>query len=221
MTEVLPAPGDGASYFASGPLRRSSSHNLISLNTSSTYLHSPAKPSYGHSEYTSRIPASAPSSAPSSPQYTHSSFSRQPSYSSTPASSLSLDTKRDFEDEEDIQFPSFGTSENYDNVKEIDEPHSRLLDYTYSRPKNHQRNTTSSDITRISEDDQALETEPTRHVDYLSHEWREEDIWSSWRYIVSRRNVYTNSVRLENASWRTWAKAKNNLKTVSPEALNW
>jgi hypothetical protein len=26
---------------------------------------------------------------------------------------------------------------------------------------------------------------------------------------------------LENASWRTWMKAKNNLKTISPESLNW
>lgn len=30
-----------------------------------------------------------------------------------------------------------------------------------------------------------------------------------------------NAARLENASWRTWAKARNNLKTVSPEILNW
>jgi len=72
-----------------------------------------------------------------------------------------------------------------------------------------------------SADDTSLEDEPSRHVDYLSHDWREEDIWSSWRYVTSRRNDYSNSVRLENASWRTWAKAKNNLKTISPESLNW
>ncbi|KAL6925917.1 hypothetical protein ACO0SA_000526 [Hanseniaspora valbyensis] len=30
-----------------------------------------------------------------------------------------------------------------------------------------------------------------------------------------------NAARLENASWRTWAKARNNLKTVSPEIVNW
>jgi hypothetical protein len=72
-----------------------------------------------------------------------------------------------------------------------------------------------------SADDTSLEDEPSRHVDYLSHDWREEDIWSSWRYVTSRRNDYSNSVRLENASWRTWAKAKHNLKTISPESLNW
>lgn len=38
---------------------------------------------------------------------------------------------------------------------------------------------------------------------------------------MARRKVITNSVRLENASWRTWTKAKDNLKTVSPEKLNW
>lgn len=72
-----------------------------------------------------------------------------------------------------------------------------------------------------SADDTSLEDEPSRHVDYLSHDWREEDIWSSWRYVTSRRNDYSNGVRLENASWRTWAKAKHNLKTISPESLNW
>lgn len=70
-------------------------------------------------------------------------------------------------------------------------------------------------------DDTSIEDEPSRHVDYLSHDWKEEDIWSSWRYVTSRRNDYSNGVRLENASWRTWAKSKHNLKTVSPESLNW
>jgi hypothetical protein len=70
-------------------------------------------------------------------------------------------------------------------------------------------------------DDTSIEDEPSRHVDYLLHDWEEEDILSSWRYVTSRRNDYSNGVRLENASWRTWAKAKHNLKTVSPESLNW
>jgi hypothetical protein len=70
-------------------------------------------------------------------------------------------------------------------------------------------------------DDTSVEEEPTRHVDYLSHEWKEEDIWASWKYVVCRKDVYSNGARLENASWRTWAKLKNNLGTVSPETLNW
>lgn len=70
-------------------------------------------------------------------------------------------------------------------------------------------------------DDANLRREPSRHVDYLSHEWRQEDIWCSWRYIVARRKSLDNSKRLENASWRSWAKTQHNLKTVSPEKLNW
>jgi len=66
-----------------------------------------------------------------------------------------------------------------------------------------------------------IREEPSRHVDYLSHDWKEEDIWASWKYMIGNRKVYTNSARLENASWRTWVKAKNKLKTVSPEKLNW
>lgn len=70
-------------------------------------------------------------------------------------------------------------------------------------------------------DDSVIQYEPSRHVDYLSHNWKESDISSSWRYIVLRRKDMANSARLENASWRTWTKAKYNLKTVSPESVNW
>ena len=70
-------------------------------------------------------------------------------------------------------------------------------------------------------DDSVLQYEPSRHVDYLSHDWKESDISSCWRNIVSRRRDVANSARLENASWRTWTKAKYNLRTVSPESVNW
>lgn len=70
-------------------------------------------------------------------------------------------------------------------------------------------------------DDISVEEEPSRHVDYLSHQWPEEDIWASWRYVTGRKAIYSNGVRLENASWRTWAKVKHSLGTVAPEKLNW
>jgi hypothetical protein len=66
-----------------------------------------------------------------------------------------------------------------------------------------------------------VRSEPSHHVDYLSHEWKEEDIWSSWRHIVEHRKVYGERSRLENASWRTWAKSQFKLNTISPETLNW
>lgn len=63
---------------------------------------------------------------------------------------------------------------------------------------------------------------PSRHVDYLSHDWQEPDIWSSWRYVRKEKTGFLqNAARLENASWRTWAKSKYKLKTITPETLNW
>ena len=71
------------------------------------------------------------------------------------------------------------------------------------------------------EDDTAARMLPIRHVDYLSHEWSEEDLWSTWKHIVSERSAYDNSVRLENASWRCWEKTRRNLQTVSPGSVKW
>ena len=219
---MLSVPRNGSSHFASSPLHQSSSHSLISLNTSNRYLQS-SKLSYTHSEYAAEPSISAPSSAPSSPQTEHHGFSRPPSYASTPASSLSLDTTADIDDdvEVDIPFPSFeGTKQGEQHAVRVDEPESYVDEDASARHEILHR-ICSTDLPQTVNDDQAIEDQPTRHVDYLSHDWKEEDIWSSWRYIVARRNVYNNSVRLENASWRTWTKKMCKLETVSPEALNW
>ena len=77
----------------------------------------------------------------------------------------------------------------------------------------------------LPQDDNDVVREPQRHVDYLSHNWKEQDISNSWKYIIGKKKKrdidLVNTTRLENASWRTWAKARNNLRTVSPEILNW
>jgi len=70
-------------------------------------------------------------------------------------------------------------------------------------------------------DDSSLTTAPRAQVDYLSHDWEEEDVWRSWRNMTRQKNAIANGARLENASWRTWWKQRNNLGTVSPETLNW
>ncbi|KAH9832636.1 uncharacterized protein C8Q71DRAFT_262247 [Rhodofomes roseus] len=70
-------------------------------------------------------------------------------------------------------------------------------------------------------DDSSFSTLPEGQVDYLSHEWREEDVWRSWRSMTRQKNAIANGTRLENASWRTWWKQRNKLKTISPETLNW
>lgn len=72
-----------------------------------------------------------------------------------------------------------------------------------------------------AEDDAAIVPQLTRQVDYLSHDWKEVEIWSSWKYIGSQRPEDKNGIRLENALWRTWMKAKKELKAVQPEEINW
>lgn len=73
----------------------------------------------------------------------------------------------------------------------------------------------------IPHDDSDLVAEPLRHVDYLLHKWDVSDISKSWRYVILRRKDVANAARLENASWRTWAQRRSNLKTISPEEVNW
>jgi Fungal protein of unknown function (DUF1752) len=72
-----------------------------------------------------------------------------------------------------------------------------------------------------SKDDLMLRMPESRNVDYLSHVWREDEIWWSWRHLRSGQGAYHEIVRLENACWRSWAKLKDNLNTTSPESLNW
>jgi hypothetical protein len=228
MAVVLSA--DENHYFSAGALKRShsghfsaSSHTPFSTSPSKSNLHAPRN-------VQAASPAnSPPSSTHSSPRTIHAD-SLAPSFQSTPASSISLDPGcRESEDEEDqIVFPSYDDVGYYDQAEDLEPPASPRGNgesYTVSPTSN----TTSTDASRPdspetvehAEDDTAIRTQPSRHVDYLSHNWREEDIWSSWQHIVSKRGTYSNSARLENASWRTWIKNKYHLKTVSPETLNW
>jgi hypothetical protein len=62
---------------------------------------------------------------------------------------------------------------------------------------------------------------PKIYVDYLSHDWKKEDIWTSWKVTTKQKKELANGIRLENASWRTWTKQKYNLKTIDPNKLNW
>jgi len=214
------------SYFSSSPLRRS--HSQPKFITQQSYSKTPSKLKSSSSFHTIVSPThSTTSSAPSSPRTLHADSS-VPSYSSTPASSLSLDARCDDEDDEDqIAFPSYDDVGYYGQVEELEPPASPRTGDSYTVSPTSNSNSTnvsrpeSPDTVEHAEDDTAVRTQPSRHVDYLSHNWKEEDIWSSWKLIVSKRKAYNNSARLENASWRTWMKAKNKLKTVSPETLNW
>jgi hypothetical protein len=157
-----------------------------------------------------------------------SSSSQASSLKSTPDSSFSLRLDSDAEDSDDegIVFPSYGTGGRHRRDDEEVPPSSPITSGgpAVSPAEHTEANSASTsppDLPLHSEDDTAVRVEPSRHVDYLSYEWREEDIWSSWRHIVEHRKVYGERSRLENASWRTWAKNQFSLKTVSPETLNW
>jgi hypothetical protein len=212
------------SYFSSSSLRRS--HSQPKFVTQSSYSKSPSrsKSSTGFGSIIAPSDTSS-SSQESSPRTIHAD-STAPSFSSTPASSLSLDATCE-EDDEGIVFPSYDSVGYYDQIEDLEPPASpRTGDSYIVSPTSNSTSTNvsrpeSPDPVEHAEDDTAVRIQPSRHVDYLSHNWKEEDIWSSWKLIVSKRKAYNNSARLENASWRTWTKSKNNLKTVSPETLNW
>ena len=118
----------------------------------------------------------------------------------------------DEDGDDEIYFPSYDDVECSDKVELVESPAE-----TASVTK---RPVSPSPIER-PEDDSAIRVQPSRHVDYLSHDWSEEDVWSSWKHIVSKRGAYNNSARLENASWRSWAKKRSNLRTVPPETVKW
>lgn len=216
MTTAIQAPLPGASHFSSSPVHSSSYPDLSSLNAAPPFGQPHSHSShYPRHHYDKVYPDSSPSTAPSSPQLTYSS--RRDSCASTPASSLSLDRDSDEEDD-DMAFPAFEASIAIS--KTIDATPALIqsgLSSDVPSPSAEDPPVSNGSI----QDDQAIEQEPTRHVDYLSHEWKEEEIWKSWSYVSHRRGSLANGTRLENASWRSWMKAKHRLRTISPETLNW
>jgi len=227
MAEVLPVqPPDGQLTYSNSPLRRSStSHTSFFVESSppTRFASQTRKNNYSYSDL-----RNAASSSLSSSQF---SSSR-----STPASSFSLDAGSSDDDDSDddddgLSFPAYSVGGGSRRAKQVDGKYRRRSPSpinTESRSvpspspvEGAVSPTTTPDPVLKSEDDTAIRQEPSQHVDYLSYEWDEADIWSSWRYIVSQRKVYGQRSRLENASWRTWAKSQFRLKTVSPETLNW
>ncbi|KAK7421024.1 protein phosphatase regulator [Neonectria punicea] len=244
MAVVLSSDDNG--YFAASSLRRSHSSSFV---TSSSAFSAASRLNDAYNSPSKTYSDSTHSSAPSSPRTIHADSSDL-SCVSTPATNLSIASEYDDHlgladsPEDHFMFPSFAQEKLFvhpqlhpdDNLEPPPSPRTGDS-YTVS-PADHESSDdgshddshdASNDTSRPgtpefgdhAEDDTAISTRPSRQVDYLSHEWQEEDIWSSWRYIVTRRGEFANSARLENASWRTWMKAKNGLKTISPESLNW
>ncbi|KAI0600199.1 protein phosphatase type 1 complex subunit Hex2/Reg1 [Biscogniauxia sp. FL1348] len=235
MAVVLSSEDNG--LFASSALRRSHSQPKFNSKQSQNF-HSSASSSrindLFHDTYDQQpvhiVPGSVPSSAPSSPRALQAESS-DPSYTSTPATNLSLDGQCEdgvrIHPEDPVILSEFDSNSYFGPLEDLEPPPSPRTGDSYTVSPTEQTasaNTSrpgSPDLLEHAEDDTAVKHHPTQHVDYLSHNWKEEDIWSSWRYIVSKKKDFSNGPRLENASWRTWMKAKYKLKTVSPETLNW
>lgn len=221
-------------YFSSSTLRRSHSQpKFVTKRSGFQTSASASRISDLYPESSKAFSDSPPSSAQSSPRVTRAG-SDDLSYSSTPGTNFSLGSDCDEDEDdhlefglEDSAFPQYDEAGYFDHTEDLDPSPSPRTGGSPNSSPNEQDNSNntsrpgSPDKLERAEDDIAIRAQPSRHVDYLSHNWREEDIWSSWKLIVSRRGDYTNSTRLENASWRTWMKAKNKLSTVSPDALNW
>ncbi|KAG6012749.1 hypothetical protein E4U54_007316 [Claviceps lovelessii] len=234
MAAVLSTEENG--FFS--PLRRSQSQTSFAHASAYRGATSTSHLSNSYLSSSKAYTDSDISSAPSSPPSATQTESTDVSFSSTPASTVSISS--DFDEtlciddssEDSFSLPLLSQEKFYlqPDFQHVDNPEpppspNTGSSYTVSPLEPDSSALTSGpgtpEITEHAEDDTAVSTRPSQQVDYLSHDWKEEDIWSSWRYIISKRGEYANSARLENASWRTWMKARSNLKTISPEELNW
>lgn len=224
MTEVMRP--ERQSLYSRSPLKRSAaSSTSLSLAGSTGYQYT--RPQYSSRKQEEDYEPASPSSSSSS------------SSSSGSSSQLDLHASHDIDATAIAQDPSsfedlnaeLPSESSEDEIEdETDDADSlpppspqeddELITPT-SSPVGESASTSTPEAALLSTDDTAIQHQPSRHVDYLSHSWKEEEIWSSWRHIVSKRWYYGERSRLENASWRTWAKQKNHLKTVSPDTLNW
>lgn len=222
MAEVL-APsqnGEGSFYNSRKSSPASSSLFLGSSPPTPTSASSTPRPSASspppsdyaeHNEHISLPPASLAPSRPSTSDLTKFAYQDPIPISS----GISLADKYGQQDDFEDDYPCF------DGFIQSSEPSDSSDDHTESNTTVSETTASDSPLPTPVADDTAIKQEPSQHVDYLSHDWREEDVWSSWRHIVSQRKVYGQQSRLENAAWRTWVKSKYQLPTISPETLNW
>jgi len=145
---------------------------------------------------------------------------------------LPLDAKSDEEEEtwEELPPGAYGGDGHNKQIVDLEPPARQCTNdaRAVSQVSNTDRRNYSgppslvrTEHAEYAQDDNIVRVQPSLYVDYLSHDWKEEDIWSSWKYIVSERKLYGNRARLQNASWRAWTKSKYQLTTVSAETLNW
>lgn len=82
--------------------------------------------------------------------------------------------------------------------------------------------TPSSAVGFLAQDDIYIKREvSTQSVDFLTYDWKGDELMASWRHAASTRCEFENRERLANASWRTWSKVYYKTKEVPPSSLNW
>ncbi|RDA87961.1 hypothetical protein CP532_3424 [Ophiocordyceps camponoti-leonardi (nom. inval.)] len=230
MAAVL-SSADDCGYF--GSLRRSRSQSSFVVDSPPTHHYSSSSSSSSPPSnfYVNFYPESDLSSSPPTVQ---TESTDDGSFSSTPTSNLSvasdseellsLDNCPDDDDDDDPFDLPLLSQEKFFIQPEVRDAEKLELSPTTADSSTLPLTAPDTPICiEHAQDDCAVTDKPSRQVDYLSHDWTEEDIWSSWRYVISKRGSeeFPNCQRLENACWRTWSKVKNGLKTISPEELNW
>lgn len=223
--------GESAS---SGGLKRSPSYlgssggGVGGLKRSPSYLKN-SKSAFSLSDFAAEAGAmSEPEPSPVD-MLEDSDRSRSSSQSTAPTSLGGFEHRRRESDEENF-FPSYGNQDFQFKSTFLNMP--TLLSPESSDNEDEDKDTDARSLTSDSAtapspdlppiiDDTALRPEPNKHVDYLSHNWNEEEVAIAWRGIVGNRKTYGERSRLENASWRGWTKHRLHLPTVDAKSINW
>jgi len=91
-----------------------------------------------------------------------------------------------------------------------------------SLPATTEDSAPSSPVGFLAQDDIYIKREvSTQSVDFLTYDWKGDELMASWRYAASNSCEFKNRERLANASWRTWSKVYHKTKEVPPSSLNW
>ncbi|KAL2677275.1 hypothetical protein Neosp_011044 [[Neocosmospora] mangrovei] len=106
-------------------------------------------------------------------------------------------------------------------VEDLESPESPTYAESWLESRRtHAPDLLAPDVQPRCKDDSEVPVVSSRSVDYLSHEWTDEELGPSWKALSSMKSL-NNRDRLENVIWRAWTKFKNNLSTISPDELNW
>lgn len=188
----------------------------------------PAQEPYVKAEYNNLIPISPQLSASLCHRTPQAGCWNSPLH--TPTLSIGTECDEDEDEKDQIILLAYDKVGYCKQAIDLAPPASPRTNDSYTVSAVHNSNLTNSsrpdspvspEHFKRAEDDTTVQDQPSQYVDYLSYDWEEEDIWSSWKHIVSKREVYSDTARLENALWRTWTKSQFRLRTVPPESLNW